>query len=332
MVLSPNFWFQPLGKSLGAIPRDAAQLVASQGEVREGFLQRTGFKTLFHTDPDTTGLDLALEALKDIDQEWLRVNVDTLIYLTSTGNRNAPGNGHLLHGLLNLSPNTLVLDINDACTGFIRSLIVSESLIASGRSKNILIVLSDTYSKLYSDTNLRVSPLFSDGASAMLVSLNKQKVPGSQFPPRNWQILGSSISSEGSLADELTVSTGTQEFPQGELEMNGAGVFNFVVKHLRNTVTHTLSEASLELSQVTRWYVHQGSKAVVEAVSKTFDLDAEFQFAAENYGNVVGSAIPFQLMDQKKQTSEETSTLFLIAFGVGLTITALAIQQSSEVK
>lgn len=327
MVLSHNFWLQPLGKALGGVAKNVAQLVAAQGEVREGFLERTGFQTLYHVEPETTGIDLALDTLKDIDQDWLRSNVDTLIYITSTGNRHAPGNGHLLHGILGLAPQTLVLDINDACTGFVRSLILSDSLLTSGRSKTILLVLSDTYSKLYPESNLKVSPLFSDGASAMLISTTQQVVPGSKVSPRHWEILGTSILSEGSLADELTISNASKDFPFGELEMNGAGVFNFVVKHLRKTVTDVLSEAHLDLTNVNRWYVHQGSRAVVDSVSKAFDLDADFQFSAKDYGNVVGSAIPFQIFDEDYSEDEVSSNLLLIAFGVGLTIAGAAIRQ-----
>ena len=325
--MSPKFWLQPLGRALGKNEVNVAEMVASHGEVREGFLLRTGFTSVFHVEGETSGLDLALQALEGIDKTWLNEHVDTLIYLTSTGNRNAPGNGHLLHGALGLAPQTLVIDLNDACTGFIRSLILSESLIHTGRSKCILVVLSDTYSKLYEESNLKVSPLFSDGASAALISKELHDVPGATFLPRKWEVLGTSIASEGSLANELTVSSGSSTFPMGELEMNGAGVFNFVVKHLKNTVDQALSEATLPHSEVSKWFVHQGSRAVVEAVSKTLDLDADEQFAAKSYGNVVGSAIPFQLMDEDLSHTEPETKIFLVAFGVGLTITGIVLSQ-----
>ena len=327
--MSPKFWLQPLGRALGQNEVDVAEMVASHGEVREGFLLRTGFTSVFRAENETSGLDLVLKSLEEIDKSWLNEHVDTLIYLTSTGNRNAPGNGHLLHGALGLSPQTLVIDMNDACTGFIRSLILSESLIYTGRSKCILVVLSDTYSKLYEESNLKVSPLFSDGASAVLISKERHDVAGAKFPPRKWEVLGTSIASEGSLANELTVSSGSTTFPMGELEMNGAGVFNFVVKHLKKTVDQALSEASLSHAEVSKWFVHQGSRAVVEAVSKTLDLDADKQFAAKSYGNVVGSAIPFQLMDENISVDQPGSNIFLVAFGVGLTITGVVIREET---
>ncbi len=332
--MSTSFWIHPVGNALGGIKRDVALMVAENGEVREGFLARTGFKTIYQSPKEQTGLDLALEALSDLDVEWMQQNVDTVIYVTSTGNRAAPGNGHLLHGELALAPHALVLDLNDACTGFVRSVILGNSLLASGTSKVILLVISDTYSKLYDDSNLRVSPLFSDGASAMILSKDNLTIPGLKHRPRRWEILGTTVISDGRRADELTVTRGNEDFPLGELAMNGAGVFNFVLNHLAPSVAETLSQAGLEATQIDKWYVHQGSRAVVDAVSKSLSLDANAQFVSADYGNVVGSAIPFQIFaeteeqEKSKLPVRETQNLFLLAFGVGLTLAGATIRQS----
>ncbi|MBA8829264.1 3-oxoacyl-[acyl-carrier-protein] synthase-3 [Alpinimonas psychrophila] len=260
--------------------------------------------------------------------------MDTVIYITSTGDRAAPGNGHLLHGELMLAPHTLVFDINDACTGFVRSVILGNSLIASGTSKAILIVISDTYSKLYEDSNLRVSPLFSDGASAIILTADALTIPGIRHPSRKWEILSSTVISEGNHADDLTVTRGNEHFPFGELEMNGAGVFNFVVKHVKSAVAGAVTRAGLGHDEIDSWYIHQGSRAVVDAVSKSLSLDQDAQFVSREYGNVVGSAIPFQILAETAGMTEtelfgsEGRYLFLLAFGVGLTLAGLTIRQS----
>ena len=336
--MSTSFWIHPIGSALGDIKRDVAQMVANNGEVREGFLARTGFETLYQASPEQTGLDLGRTALADVDLDWLRTNVDALIYVTSTGNRAAPGNGHLLHGELALAPHTLVLDLNDACTGFIRSVILANSLLASGAAETVLVVISDTYSKLYADSNLRVSPLFSDGASAMILTANSVSIPGITHAARNWEVLSTTVISDGKRADELTVARGSEAFPFGELEMNGAGVFNFVVKHVKPSVAEAVSHAHLESADINRWYIHQGSRAVVDAVSKALSLDPDTQFVSSQYGNVVGSAIPFQLLAESHESAETESTestestgqnLFLLAFGVGLTLAGIVIKESS---
>lgn len=302
-------------------------MIERHGEVREGFLAKTGFTHVYHVDDTSTGLDLASEVLYRFDAEWLRETVDTIIYVTSTGDRIAPGNGHLLHARLGLSANTLIFDLNDACTGFLRSLILANSLLRSKSSKNILLVLSDTYSKLYPESNLKVSPLFSDAASAFVISGEKLNIPGAEMAPRNWELLGTTVLSEGSNADDLTIKDTSGTYPMGMLEMNGGGVFNFVVKHLKKAVSTLLSEVQLDQEHIDSWYIHQGSRAVVESVSKSLGLDADKQFVSAEYGNVVGSAIPFQIMDDAKDDASKPSNLMMLAFGVGLTFVAMTIKQ-----
>jgi 3-oxoacyl-[acyl-carrier-protein] synthase III len=64
-------------------------------------------------------------------------------------------------------------------------------------------------------------------------------------------------------------------------------------------------------------------------------LDGNTQFVSSQYGNVVGSAIPFQILAESKEAAATESTestgqnLFLLAFGVGLTLAGIVIKESS---
>lgn len=319
-------WIYSLGVALGAEAVKASELVEQYGPVREGFLERTGFAQLYRAGETQTGLSLAVEAVAGEESSWWKPSVDSLIYVTSTGNFVAPGNSHLLQSELELDPGILLLDINDACTGFIRALHVAESLISSGSASTVLLVLSDTYSKLYDPSQLKVSPLFSDGASAILVS--KERIEGApdSISPRHWKFLSHWFLSEGGRAPELSILRGVDGKPLGALTMNGAGVFNFVLKHLKNCVSGLASTAHIEIAQVERWYVHQGSSAVVAAVEKTLGAPSGTLFRAGDYGNTVGSSLPFQMHEDREYASK-SETIGLLAFGVGLTMAGMLVEQ-----
>lgn len=323
---SPDFWFYTLGTALGSEPVDAAQLAERYGPVREGFLERTGFETLYRTPSGLNGLELATQALAGIDPTWLAETVDGLIFVTSTGERSAPGNAHLLQSALGLTSNVFTLDVNDACTGFVRAVALASSLLQSGTVSRVLVVLSDTYSKLYSESDLKVSPLFSDGASALLFSSERVSGVPAQVQERHWQIIGSSFKSEGGHADDLTISRSSPAFEFGELTMNGGGVFNFVIKHLKGSVSSAASSAGIQPEAIDKWYVHQGSRAVVNAAEKVLDVAPGTLFRSSTYGNVVGSAVPFQLVEDQNE-SAEAHIIGMAAFGVGLTIGVLVLKQ-----
>lgn len=325
--LLTELWYQGLGVALGSIAVEATDLIEEFGPVRDGFLDRTGFERLYAASKEETGLSLAESAIADSHVESWGSSVDALIYVTSTGDLVAPGNAHLLQHRLGLPHQVLVLDLNDACTGFVRALHLAHSLIQSGAASVALVVLSDTYSKLYAKGNLKVSPLFSDGASAFLVSAERQAVGPNLPNPRHWRILSQNFLSDGGQSAQLSISRGEEDLPLGALEMNGAGVFNFVLNHLADCVTALTTSAGISAADVDQWYVHQGSRAVVTAAEKALGAEPGSLFRAASYGNVVGSSLPFQL-DTDSDRADETEVIALLAFGVGLTIAGMLIAQS----
>ena len=322
-----DLWLYPLGTALGAEPVDAADLVAEFGPVRDDFLDRTGFSRLYRASADQTGLDLAIQAVGA--PGWWSSQVDGLIYVSSTGSLIAPGNAHLLQDSLGLASDLFVLDLNDACTGFVKSLQLAAALISTGVVSTILLVISDTYSRLYDPSNLRVSPLFSDGASALIVSGDRLDGAPASVSPRHWRVLSQRFISEGAKASELSIARGDPGRPLGALEMNGAGVLNFVLKHLGSCVSGLLEDAGLTLEDVDQWYAHQGSRTVVTAVEKAVKAPAGTLFRSASYGNTVGSSLPFQLLDDADRATRR-ETIGLLAFGVGLTMAGMLVQQLHE--
>jgi VCBS repeat-containing protein len=130
------------------------------------------------------------------------------------------------------------------------------------------------------------------------------------------ELLSTIFISEGSQADNLTIEAEQGSSGLGVLSMNGAGVFSFVVKHLRSAVNQ-LRENAHASSEIT-WYVHQGSRAVVDSVEKVLEVPQGSLFRAESYGNVVGSTLPIQIFEDV-ETFKNNQELGLLAFGVGLT-------------
>ena len=67
----------------------------------------------------------------------------------------------------------MVFDINQGCSGYVYALNIAESLLKNNNLSKALILTSDTYSKF--SKKLNVSSLFSDAATATLVSNNEKK-------------------------------------------------------------------------------------------------------------------------------------------------------------
>ncbi|MDQ0895410.1 3-oxoacyl-ACP synthase III family protein [Agromyces ramosus] len=317
-------WVYGPTKALGSVEIAVPAMLESHGPVRPGFLDKTGFERLFATADGETAVDLAAAAATALDDAWWRDKVDGLIHVSSTGSLVAPGNAHLLHERLNLPRDTFLLDINDACTGFVRALVVADSLIESGVVSSVLVIAADTYTKLYDESELKVSPLFSDGASAVIVS----RSPLSDVPDGTatsvWEILASAFLSEGDKASELCITHDPNRVA-GHLSMNGGAVFNFVLRNIDTVLTRLGREAELVEGAPIGWYVHQGSRTVVNAAEKAVGAERDSLFRAGDYGNVVQSSLPFQLADHPS----EQEIIGLLGFGVGLTMAGVLVRQSA---
>jgi 3-oxoacyl-[acyl-carrier-protein] synthase III len=118
---------------------------------------------------------------------------------------------------------------------------------------------------------------------------------------------------------------GTQDslcIDKGNLTMNGAAVYQFARQSIPILVESALQEGNIK--EVDHWFVHQGSLAIVEAAATVLGLQTDDLFRARDYGNVVGSSIPFQLFSQDRSSH---STLGIIAFGMGLTGSCVIVDE-----
>lgn len=316
-------WVYGPSTALGSVEIDVSKLLDEYGPVRPGFLDKTGFERLYTTTTEETAVDLGAEAALALDADWWRDKVDGLIHVSSTGALVAPGNAHLLHDRLGLRRDLFLLDINDACTGFVRALVVADALITSGVVHTVMVVAADTYTKLYDESELRVSPLFSDGASALILSDSPLPDVPARVPARQWEILASAFLSEGDKAAELCI-THDPDRSAGHLTMNGGGVFNFVLRNIGNVLTRLQGEAELAADAPVGWYVHQGSRAVVNAAEKAVGATPDSLFRSSKYGNVVQSSLPFQLADDVP----DQGIIGLLGFGVGLSMAGALVRQS----
>lgn len=321
--MSLNFWIYELGTSLGSNRIQTSDLLSEFGPVREGFTDRTGFINLYSAGEDTA-LSLSVGILKNkIKMIEENTKIGTLIFVGSSTEYQAPGNASLLHDALKLDKNVMTVDINDACTGFLKALLLTGSIQKTNQEGATLLVISDTYRKFFEESNLKLSPLFSDGCSAFLVSTNEVKGLRGQLAGRNWEVLGKSFATDGSKAQTLRIERNS-ESPNHSLQMDGAAVFQFVLGNAENTINQATQKIDPIQRNTIQWFVHQGSRAVVNAMELVLGAEPDSLLRAREYGNVVGSSLPFQFGDIK---NEKNQLIGMISFGVGLSMICVIVNQ-----
>ena len=284
--------------------------------------KKTGIKYRYICEDAQTSKDIALLACEKIfNSNVRRSDIDFLIVVTESPEYIAPAMSCDLQNSLGLETSIASFDVNLGCSGFVYGLMIADSILCSNNYSNGLLVCVDTYSKYISSNDRTCRPLFSDAASATLITASKKKTVG-PF------VLGT----DGSGYKDLMVkNSGTIKNIDTERNlyfMNGSAVFMFTMRVVPKAVNDLLIKEKCNTEDIDLFVFHQASKLVIDNLKRLLKLSNEKVF--ENYqlvGNTVSSSIPIALSQAKSAKKiKKGSVVMLVGFGVGLSWGATIIR------
>src|SRR5439155_3645389 len=133
-------------------------------------MERTGIRERHIADPEMATSDMAIEAAKcALAQRGVpAAEVNAIIVCTVTPDHMFPSTACLVqHGLG--ARGAWGFDLIAACSGFVYGLTAGAHLVAAGTHQKVLVIGSDTMSRIIDYTDRATCVLFGDGAGAMLV-------------------------------------------------------------------------------------------------------------------------------------------------------------------
>ena len=277
-------------------------------------IDKTGIEKIWYTDKSQTALDLGFEASKKVLKKINKKTIDTLIYVTQSPEYFLPTSACILQYKLRLNNNVKSFDINLGCSGFVYALFVASSLVQNNMGKNILIVCADTYTKYIESSDRTNKTIFSDGASATLVSKSKKKYFGNFL-----------MGTDGSGYKDLIVEKGAsrdgfQDSNKAKLFMNGSKIFMFTIANIPQNIKKLLKISKIKKEKIKTFFFHQGSKVILNSLKNSLNLPNEKVYNNLRFlGNTVSSTIPFSLKQAStKKKINNNDLIVLSGFGVGL--------------
>jgi 3-oxoacyl-[acyl-carrier-protein] synthase-3 len=226
-------------------------------------------------------------------------DIDVLIVCTQTPDYSLPHTSAIVHGKLNFPERTAAFDISLGCSGYIYALAVIESLMKAAHMKNGLLFTADPYSKIINEDDKNTALLFGDAATVTHISEDPIFISG-----------------------KYTFGTKGKDFEHlicrnNQLEMNGREIFNFAVEKVPVDIKKALEINNLEVNDIDRFLLHQGSKFIIDFLIKRIGLPKEkTPYVIQDYGNTVSSSIPIMLKDFIFDKS--INRILISGFGVGL--------------
>ncbi len=237
------------------------------------------------------------------------LSIDALILATTTPDRTVPATSAAVQHGLGLRCGAF--DVNAACSGFVYGLVTAHGLIAIGM-RNILVIGTDTLSRITDWTDRNTAILFADGSGAAVIQATDG--PG--------QLLGWDIDADGSLENLLYADIGKT------LYMEGKEVFRRAVRIMVDSAEKSLKAARLTTSDITLVAPHQANIRIIEAACKRLDIPmSKTSWVGNKTGNTSSASIPLALFDAADNGRLKTGdNVLLVGFGAGMTAASAVIK------
>lgn len=285
-------------------------------------VERTGIRERRIAASDETTASLAVAAgTEAIKRAGLMPDaIDLLVLATATPEQPIPHTGAFVGEGIGLRCGSF--DLGAGCAGFVYALVTGASLLTGGGLDHVLVIGSETLSRIIDPTDRGTCILFGDGAAAVTLGhTDETDGPG---------LLAWDLGCDGSAAGLLEIRAGGSRRPTsaetvaaGEhfLQMQGQEVFRRAVRAVVDSANATLGRASVTAADVAWFVPHQANVRIIDAACQRLGIPPERTVVnIERYGNTSAASIPLALAEAADDGRLQPGDLVLLSgFGAGMT-------------
>lgn len=274
----------------------------------EWIVSRTGIHCRHFCDEGQANWMLAKEAAeKAIAKSGInKEDIGLLIVATFTPDYSTPSTACLIQRELGLPNTVIAFDLNAACSGFLYSLQVANSMLNDISKPYALIVGSEQISTRLDFEERTTCVLFGDGAGAAII----ENAPDKLF----CSVLGA----EGN-PDILGCNGLTSDYRH--VYMDGKAVFRIAVQTICSVIKELFEKTGLGMDDIDYVICHQANERIINKVIRSLGAPEEkFFMNIQNYGNTSAASIGIALDEMMEQGLLKPGMKILcVGFGAGLT-------------
>ena len=290
-------------------------------------------------EPGTTSSDLCFAAAEKLlyDMNIVREEIDLLVFVSQTPDYRMPATSVVLQHRLGLPKSTIAFDLTMGCSGFIYGMAVIYGMMERSGLRKALLLDGETRSRVYSPKDRKTAFIFGDGGVAALIE-RKETFDKSYF----------SLNTDGSKEDLIKMNAGGYRNPSncetlkekvvdeyGNIRseehgyMNGAEVFNFVIKEIPPDLKNIMKYADTDVAGIDFFVFHQANDFINSYLMKKMKLDpAKVPATIARFGNTSSVSIPLTMVSEL-QNKMQNKRLLLSGFGVGMTWASTIVQMDN---
>lgn len=311
-----------------ALPRRIMKNADFEGMVEtsdEWIAQRTGIRQRHIASDDETTASLGEAAARAaLDAAGMTPDdIDLIVLATSTPNNTFPATAVEIQHRLGMR-HGFAFDMQAVCSGFVYAVATADVYIKSGMAKRVLVIGSETFSRILDWTDRGTCVLFGDGAGAIVV----EAVEG-EGTSADRGVIASSLRSDGSHKEKLYVDGGPSTTQTvGHLRMEGREVFKHAVGMITDVIEETFGQAGITAEDLDWFVPHQANKRIIDASAKKLGIAEEkVVITVDRHGNTSAASVPLALSVAVADGRIQKGDLVMLeAMGGGFTWGAVLIR------
>ncbi|RWH61838.1 MAG: ketoacyl-ACP synthase III, partial [Mesorhizobium sp.] len=259
----------------------------------EWIVQRTGIRQRHVAADDETTASLGEAAARAaLDSAGLTpADIDLIVLATSTPNNTFPATAVEIQNRLGMH-HGFAFDMQAVCSGFVYAVATADLYIRGGLAKRVLVIGSETFSRILDWSDRSTCVLFGDGAGAVVLEAAKG---AGNIADRG--VLAASLRSDGVHKEKLFVDGGPSTTGTvGHLRMEGREVFKHAVGMITDVIEATFAEAGITAEDLDWFVPHQANKRIIDASAKKLGIAEEkVVVTVDLHGNTSAASVPLAL-------------------------------------
>jgi 3-oxoacyl-[acyl-carrier-protein] synthase-3 len=289
-------------------------------------LERTGIHTRHIAEPEVATSDLAVEAARAaLAQRGVEAGeLDAILVCTVTPDMLFPSTACLVQDRIG-ARRAWGFDLIAACSGFLYGLTTAAQMVAAGAHERILVIGSDTMSRVIDYTDRSTCVLFGDGAGAMLIE------PAEAGEDAG--LIDFLHEVDGSGGKYLYMPAGGSRRPATHetveqrmhyVHQDGQQVFKFAVRKMYEVCSALLERNGLTAKEVDVLIPHQANRRIITASADRLGIPCDrVLINIDRYGNTTAGTIPLATQDAvERGLLQKGSLAVMAAVGAGYTVGA----------
>jgi 3-oxoacyl-[acyl-carrier-protein] synthase-3 len=224
-------------------------------------------------------------------------DVDLLIVATTTPEQPIPQTSAFVHEGLGLRCGAF--DLSVGCAGFVYGLVTASLMLVGGGLERVLLVGSETLSRILDYSDRQTCVLFGDAAGAVVLGAARGADPPGLVA---WDLgcdgAGADLIEMRGGGSRLPASAATVAAAEHSVRMDGAEVFRRAVRQMVASATTALERAGMAAGDVDLFVPHQANARIMGAVAQRLGFAPErMAVNIERYGNTSAASVPLALAE-----------------------------------